>query len=69
MLTPRTCAELPRGGQRSLTGAEQCRVLEALVQKGTAWRLLELLEHGWGHLDIIVAEYTILKSHMTKTDI
>lgn len=52
-----------------LTPDEQQRLLTALEHKRIGARLLELLTHGWGHLDIVVAEHRILKSHLTKTDV
>lgn len=45
------------------------KLLQALLyDKNLGERLLELLAHGWGHLDIIISEHAILKVHMTKTD-
>lgn len=53
-----------------LTPDEQHDILIVLLEHTRIGaRLLELLDHGWGHLDIIVAEHKILKSHLTKTDV
>jgi hypothetical protein len=45
------------------------RLLALLYEKKLGVRLLELLEHGWGSLEIIVVDHVLLKVHTTKTDI
>lgn len=47
---------------------EQDYLLMLCTTTAVGRRLLELMQHGWGDLHIIVTDHTILKTHMTKTD-